>query len=294
MSHLQTIKHRKQAVLSSQKITNAMKMISASRMHKLSPLQEAARRYKNEWDIVIQEICSHYQNDKSLTLLYGNPQSDKTLFIVCGSNRGLCGSFNATLGKYLKETIQGCKEFADVECWAFGLKLDAYLDSADVHISVMKRSTDLPQIPDIRFYARNLVQKLKDNEYKDVFVIYTNCESFLSLTPTTLSLVPLVANSCNEEVLYNTRYSFEPPIQFWLEDIIAEYYTAVLYSAFTSQSLSEQIARMQAMDTATQNAESMIYKLTLLYNRSRQETITKELMEIVASAESMKDKVHAH
>lgn len=290
MSGLQLIRQRRKAVISSQKITAAMKMIAISRMRKLSPLFENAQIYKKRWNELFNDIHDLVQSDESLPLIHGNPNAKKSLYILCGSNRGLCGSFNQQLGKFFQDITRGEKS-QNIDYWVFGLKMKDFLNHNAGNIARLRRSTDFVQMPEVRRYAQELIEALNMGTYRTISVIYTRFDSFLSLKPTIKQVIPIKITGPAEPA--SKLYSLETPITEWIEDAIFGYFVAELYESFISQSLSEQVARMQAMDAATHNADNMIEALTLEYNRKRQENITKELIEIISGAESMKEQSHA-
>lgn len=292
MSGLQHLRQRRQAVQSSQKITAAMKMIAISRMRKLSPLYDAAKTYKQEWGSLLADVLSATDNHYALPLLRAHALGQKALYVLCGSNRGLCGSFNHQLGLFFQQSQSQERTSSPPDYWVFGLKMKDYARDLSGKVVRFQRATDFVQMPEIQRYVSDILSHVKAGLYHSVYLVFTRFDSFLSLKPALTCVIPTAATP-DPEPRERPRLSVDSAVEEWSESVVAGYLGAELYEAFVSQALSEQVSRMRAMDAATNNAHSMIESLTLQYNRKRQESITNELIEIISGAESMKEKSHA-
>lgn len=295
MSGLQHLRQRKIAVQSTQKIINAMKMIAISRMKKLQPAFNAADLYKKEWGRLMQEMIAQNAAAEMVGDYAGNPASESVLVIVLGANRGLCGGFTGALERYTTTTVESLLDNGvNVDSIVFGSRVLSCLDKLDVNIKSFHLAPNLPHVAEARHYVKPIMSDLGAGHYREGYLIYTQFQSFMNMQPTVQTLFPLEPLSLDHSVteMYEEKYVFEPKLATLGAALLENYYTALLYNAFLSHSLCEQVSRMQAMDTASHNAQNMIDALTLTYNRRRQESITNELMEIISGAESMKETMH--
>lgn len=239
-----------------------------------------------------------YQTVKSLLSKSGNvdvvyttkQECEKKAVIVITSNRGLAGGYNSNIVKMI---TQSDLKKEDLEIYAIGKKGRELLERRGYHIA--KDYSDLMEefeYADTIKVCDRILKRMEDGEIGEIYLAYTNFKNTVSHIPMLVKLLPILGEedlTGNEEddEEDNLIMNFEPEDVEALRMIIPKYISNLLYGALIQATASENGARMQAMDNATNNAEEMISSLTLKYNRARQGSITQELTEIIAGAEAI-------
>ncbi len=284
MASLRDIKQRKSSIQSTQQITKAMKLVSTVKLQKARTRAEQANPYFN---YMYQTVTSMLARSGSLDHPYLKPGSSaKKAVVVISSNRGLAGGYNSNIVKLLSGS-ELPKE--DVKVYAIGrkamdgLERKGYEITAD-HSDVM----DGPTYGDAIAICKEILDAYSKGEIGEIYLAYTHFKNTVSHVPTLMKLLPV---EFDEEEISNADVSipmnYEPNEEEALDRIIPKYITSLFYGALVEAVASENGARMQAMDSATSNAEEIIGDLTLKYNRARQSNITQELTEIIAGAEAI-------
>ena len=289
MPSLKDLRNRISSVKSTKKITSAMKMVAAAKLKRAQDNAEKSRPYANKMkDIVLSLISRSNTNN----LKFSKSNNKKTvLLIVCSADRGLCGGFNGSIikhtknvtdtlrknGKDFKFLFVGKKAYQSLKRLYNNLTIDLVSDFANPRIEF-----------DIASSIRDQVLKLFfDNEISECYLIYTKFRSAISQNVESQKLLPVEKDDQLENQENTIMYDFEPNEEVILDDIIPKNIAIQIHSALLENLASEQGSRMTAMDNATRNANDMIDRLTLFYNRSRQALITKELIEIISGAEAV-------
>ncbi len=290
MPNLKDIRTRIASVKNTKKITSAMKMVSAAKLRRAQEAAEAARPYALKMDQVIGSLVSRVEEDAH-PLLMRPEVEERALVILVSSDRGLCGGFNSNLLRTLDKFI---KDRADagitVDIATAGRKGHVYYRSRDVEI--FKNYTDV--IGNISFkgakeIAQEAIAEFIDGTYDLVYVLYNEFISAIAYETTMQHLLPLSIEDFDDaELEAGGEYIFEPDEDALLEQLLPTHVEIQVLRALLESEASEHGARMTAMENATNNANDMIDRLTLQYNRARQAYITKELMEIVSGAEALK------
>lgn len=284
MASLRDIKQRKSSIQSTQQITKAMKLVSTVKLQKARTRAEQANPYFN---YMYQTVTSMLARSGSLEHPYLKPgNSAKKAVVVISSNRGLAGGYNSNIVKLLTGS-EIPKE--DVKVYAIGrkamdgLERKGYEIMAD-HSDVM----DGPTYGDAIAICNEILDAYSKGEIGEIYLAYTHFKNTVSHVPTLMKLLPV---EFDEEEISSADISipmnYEPNEEEALDRIIPKYITSLFYGALVEAVASENGARMQAMDSATSNAEEIIGDLTLKYNRARQSNITQELTEIIAGAEAI-------
>lgn len=290
MSNLKQLKLRIAGVKSTQKITKAMKMVASSKLLKSQEQKNQAKAYANKMHEMVENIAaSAMVSGDVLQLLTGTSKSEIHLLVLVSSDKGLCGAFNASIVKKAKSMVQKLVASGkDYKILCLGKKAYEQIKTL-YHDKIIEV---IPSFSSKKFSYEKAVEvsykitKLFDEGAFNVCsFIYTEFQNAIKQNVTTRKLIPL-----NEEVANNNKvpeliYEYEPNQNAILEKILPLNLAVQIYYILLESIASEHGARMAAMDSATNNATDMIGKLTLLYNRSRQAAITKELIEIVSSAE---------
>ena len=294
MANLKELRNRISSVTSTQKITKAMQMVAASKLRKAQDAVETTRPYSDKISQVVGNLSQEMKGDENAPrLLVGNGKSDRYLFIIATSERGLCGGFNSSITRLAsqkaRELIQSGK---DVNFICIGKKGKASLsrEFSDRIIEFF----DFSEVRNLGFEQGDLVAQkiisLFEEEKFDICQIYfSKFESVLTQIPTEQTVIPysLDTHDHKNNITQDACYDYEPSEVDILRDLLPKNLSIQVFSALLENFASEQGARMTAMDNATRNANEMIDKLKITYNRSRQATITSELIEIISGAEAL-------
>lgn len=288
MASMRDIKRRKGSIQSTQQITKAMKLVSTV---KLQRARQNAERSQNYFTCMYETVTSILDRTIGMKHPYlDGTGSGKKAIIVMTSNRGLAGGYNSNIVKLV--TGSGfAKE--DVVIYAVGKKGRDALDRQGYEVAV--DASDIAEEPvyaDAMALAKRLLSSFEKGEISEIYLAYTHFKNTVSHIPTLLKLLPVQMPDRQEEPEEEaeTEEKISAPMNFEMEDedalnlLIPKYITSLIYGGLVESVASENGARMQAMDSATSNAEEMIEDLTLMYNRARQGSITQELTEIIAGA----------
>jgi F-type H+-transporting ATPase subunit gamma len=272
MANLKEIRKRIQSVKNTQQITSAMKMVAAAKLKKAQERIEKARPYANKMADVLASLALR-THEKAHPLLVRREVKNIALVVVT-SDRGLCGAFNQNIIKTAEQYLrQNRSRFSEILFTMIGTK--GYLGVSG------KLNYELAQS-----IADNLRELFLSANVDEVYILYNRVKTTISQELVFSRLLPITPMEITQGET-TPAYTFEPDDQDILEDIIRKNLEIQVYRALLESEASELGARMTAMDSATSNAGEMIKKLTLKYNRARQEAITKELMEIIAGAEAL-------
>ena len=285
MSTLRDIKRRITSVKNTEQITKAMKMVAASRLRRAQEAIQASRPYAHKMLEVLSSLALRTNPQAHPLLATREPK--KVDLLVVTSDRGLCGAFNSNIIRRAEAFI---REHPD---WEFtlhlvGRKANDYFKRRDYEI----RKVSLNVLSDISFshavaIGNDMVENYLGEEFDQVYMVYNEFKSAMQQTVIVEQLLPIKPMDITEEV--NTvEYSFEPSEEVLLEELLPRHINTQVYRVFLESVASEHGARMTAMEAASKNAEEMIDKLTILYNRTRQAAITTELIEVVSGKEAMK------
>ena len=295
MADLKTLRNRIKSVKSTQKITKAMKMVAAAKLRRAQEAAEAARPYSERMERMLGALANSIKTPETAPALLsghyenGARKDSVHLLLVLSSDRGLCGGFNGSIAKTARAEIRKrTAEGKQVKVVTFGKKAYELLKN-HVGKNIVERIDGLGRKPlaytDAESLAKSLLARFDLKEFDSATVIYNAFQSAISQVVTIQQLIPL---ELPENVVESDAvYDFEPEEEAILQQLLPQNLAVQIYHALLENSASEQGARMAAMDNATRNAGEMIKKLTLVYNRSRQATITKELIEIISGAEAV-------
>ena len=292
MPSLKDLRNRITSVKSTQRITAAMKMVAAAKLRRAQEHALAARPYAERMEDMLRSL-SDSSGAGGSPLLVGTG-SDKThLLVLISADRGLCGGFNISLMRGLREAIKRLQaEGKNVQLFIIGRKGVglARREFADLIVEVAEDiSKPSPSFEAASNIADSLMQRFSNNEFDSCTVFYNKFVSALTQTVTPQQLIPfsLAEDGAESIVTASSAHEFEPSEEQILDELLPRNISMQIFRAMLESFASEQGARMTAMDNATRNAGDMINKLTLNYNRSRQAQITKELIEIISGAEAL-------
>ena len=285
MASMRDIKRRKTSVQSTQQITKAMKLVATVKLQKSRQRAENNKPYFNMLYDTICSILAKSENVDHRFLKEG--ESKKKAVIVITSNRGLAGGYNSNV---VKSVLASGIQPEDAVIYAIGKKgieglrrkgYTIHSDASDV--------INAPLFADATELTKQLLTQFEKGEIGEIYLSYTNFKNTVTQEAKTIKLLPIsredfdTSNVKDDKLLMN----FEPSDEEVLDQVIPKYMSNIIFGAFLESVASENGARMQAMDNATNNAEEMIANLELSYNRARQGAITQELTEIIAGADAV-------
>ena len=286
MASMRDIKRRKGSIQSTQQITKAMKLVSTVKLQRAKQRAEQSKAYFN---CMYETVTSMLAKTGSLNHPYlKKGESGKKAVIVITSNRGLAGGYNSNVVKLI---TQGDFKKDELEIYAIGKKGRDALNRNGYHI--MEEDADIieePSYVDAMAISSKLLEAYAAGEISEIYLAYTGFKNTVVHVPTLLKLLPVEApteEKAEKESESKAMMNFEPEDDEALDMIIPKYVTSLIYGGLVEAVASENGARMQAMDSATSNAEEMIDHLSLMYNRARQGSITQELTEIIAGANAI-------
>ncbi|MBR5336827.1 MAG: ATP synthase F1 subunit gamma [Lachnospiraceae bacterium] len=284
MASMRDIKRRKGSIQSTQQITKAMKLVSTVKLQKSKTRAENAKPY---FTMMYNTVCSILAKSGNIEHPYlTGGESDRRAIIVITSNRGLAGGYNSNVVKLI--TDSGFDK-ETTEIYSIGKKGYEALARKGYNITHdYGEVIEEPLYEDAAEICKAVLEQFAAGEIGEIYLAYTSFKNTVSHQPTLLRLLPVdLENQSDEEAQVNLLMNYEPNEEEALNDIIPKYLTSLFYGALIEAVASENGARMQAMDSATSNAEEMINDLELKYNRARQGSITQELTEIIAGADAI-------
>ncbi|MGQ9655044.1 MAG: ATP synthase F1 subunit gamma [Thermodesulfobacteriota bacterium] len=290
MATLRDIRRKIAAVRKTQQITRAMNMVASAKLRGAQERMIAFRPYAEKYAEVMRSVAQRVEADAHPLLVRREVKKVGVLLVT--SDRGLCGSFNTNLiARAEKEMKARVAQGQHVCFFAVGRKGRDYFRrrKAEVrggYVDNRKITYDLAAR-----VAEDLITSYVQEELDEVFLVYSRFINLAVQRPALEGLLPFVPAEAAKEggsASSAVDYLYEPEPHILLEAILPEQIRVQVYHALLETNTSEQAARMTAMDNATRNCKEMIDRLTLVYNKARQASITKELMDIVGGAEALK------
>ena len=285
MASMRDIKRRKISITSTQQITKAMKLVSTVKLQRAKGKAETTKPY---FDCMYDTIATMLSKSDNIDHPYlKSGVSSKKAVIVITSNRGLAGGYNNNVVKLITGEEDFKKE--DLEIYAMGKKGRDSLAGKGYHIAQdLSDVMNGPMYSDAKELSDRLLERFEAGEIGEIYLAYTVFKNTVTHIPTLLKLLPVEFDPAEQDGDGNdVPMNYAPNEEEALGMIIPKYVTSLIYGGLMEAVASENGARMQAMDAATGNAEEMIQKLSLDYNRARQGSITQELTEIIAGAQAI-------
>ncbi|MCI9344870.1 MAG: ATP synthase F1 subunit gamma [Lachnospiraceae bacterium] len=287
MASMRDIKRRKGSIQSTQQITKAMKLVSTVKLQRAKQRAEQSKAYFN---CMYETVTSMLAKTGGLNHPYLTAgESQKKAVIVITSNRGLAGGYNSNIVKLI---TKGDFKKEDLRIYAIGKKGRDALNRYGYEI--VEENSEIieePSYVDAMALSQRLLASFAAGEIGEIYLAYTGFKNTVVHEPKLLKLLPVEpaqnASEEKQETGSKAMMNFEPEDDEALDMIIPKYVTSLIYGGLVEAVASENGARMQAMDSATSNAEEMIDHLSLMYNRARQGSITQELTEIIAGANAI-------
>jgi len=295
MPSLDDLKKRIKSVKSTQKITKAMKMVAAAKLRRAQESAEKGRPFSEKMNNVILNLSnlsnSIADKDNASKFLVGTGKDTAHLCVVITADRGLCGGFNTNIcrkarnyfekilteNKTLKIFTVGSKGHDQLKR-IYGKYIIEKISFKGFKKITYKEAEDVGKI---------IIKLFNESQFDVCKIFYNKFKNVITQIPQEQQLIPIENQKKEKEKISDNFYEFEPEENEILNDLLPRNISTQIFKAFLENAASEQGSRMTAMDNATRNAEDLVDRLTINYNRSRQAAITKELIEIISGAESL-------
>ena len=292
MPSLDDLKKRIKSVKSTQKITKAMKMVAAAKLRKAQESAEKGRPYSEKMQNIFLNLTKSIKDTQyAPKLLVGTGEDKKYLCVVLTADRGLCGGFNSNICKLAKSNFKKILgEGRELKIITVGSKgLDQIKREYGNYVIKKFSFKDKKHISfnEAEIIGQEIINLFNKNEFDKCILFYNNFKNVITQIPQAQQIIPAEKEQSDDNVEKLVSYEFEPDEDEILEDLLPKNISTQVFKALLENAASEQGSRMTAMDNATRNAGELVDKLTINYNRSRQASITKELIEIISGAESL-------
>jgi F-type H+-transporting ATPase subunit gamma len=283
-TNIRDIKDRITSVEKTNKITLAMKMVSAAKFKRNLKALDHVKEYGNGLNSILASLSKRLFDD-NLSPLLGTNDSPQVAIVVISSDRGLCGGFNTNLFKTVKAVLE---RHSQVDLYTLGNKALQFYKSKNVNIVDSRPSFNTGNDDtEMSAFVDSLIDGFLNGVYSKVVVVYNEFVSALASNQQVKQLLPISLPDWNPSVVTTSDFIYEPSKTSTLDAFFKQLIRYQFSLAVHESLASEEGFRMAAMDSASSNAKEMIDELTLYYNRSRQAAITTELTEIVAGAASI-------
>ena len=292
MPSLDDLKKRIKSVKSTQKITKAMKMVAAAKLRKAQENAEKGRPYSKKIQNIILNLTKSISDPENAPKLLIGTGEDKTILcVVLTADRGLCGGFNSNICKLAKINFKRIlSEGKNLKILTVGSKgLDQIKREFGKYIIKSFSFKEKKQISftEAEIIGKEVINLFQKKEFDKCILFYNNFKNVITQIPQAQQIIPADSSQAENNDEKILSYEFEPDEDEILEELLPKNISTQIFKAFLENAASEQGSRMTAMDNATRNAGELVDKLTINYNRSRQASITKELIEIISGAESL-------
>ncbi|GAA4657562.1 F0F1 ATP synthase subunit gamma [Bartonella pachyuromydis] len=303
MASLKDLRDRIASVKATQKITKAMQMVAAAKLHRAQEAARSARPYAQRMADVLTSVAADVDNIDAPPLMRGTGRDDVHLLVVCTAERGLCGAFNVQIARRAREQIKTLLAAGKIVKILTVGKKGADILSRD-YKALMVDHIDLHAVKRVGFneaamISQRIVALFNEGAFDVCTLFYSEFVSVINQRPTAFPLIPMgstkgametdnvVEKADKNKNLQSIVYDYEPDAASLLEALVPCNLSVQIFRALLENVAGEMGAKMTAMDNASRNAGEMINKLTVAYNRQRQAQITTELIEIIAGAEAL-------
>ncbi|WP_026244381.1 F0F1 ATP synthase subunit gamma [Dasania marina] len=271
------------SIQSTQKITNAMEMVAASKMRKAQERMNVGKPYAQRIRSVVGHIANANPEYKHMYML--QREVKRVGFIIISTDRGLCGGLNTNL---FKAAIKGMKAYADqnveIDLCLVGAKAAAFFNNYGGNVVAAVRDLgEDPAVSDLIGGVKVMLDAYAEGKIDKLYLVSNGFVNTMTQTPKLEQLLPLLAEE-NKQLKHHWDYLYEPDAQELLDGLLVRYVESQVYQSVVENGACEQASRMLAMKNATDNAGDLIDDLQLVYNKARQSAITQELSEIVSGA----------
>jgi F-type H+-transporting ATPase subunit gamma len=290
MPNLKEVRTRIASTQSTQQITKAMKLVSATKLRKGQQAITKMRPYANKLNSILVNLADSAQSSDSLQKYFASSEVKKALVLSVSSDRGLCGGFNSNIIKTTKQLVleKYQADGVEVDVWFIGKKAYDVLKSTDINADTRYMELFKELSAETAFEtAESVIQAFLNGEYDEVRMIYNEFKNAATQFVRAEKLLPVEMEKFDESSSLSADYIFEPSKEGILTELVPRAIKTRFYKNLLDSVASEHGARMVAMDKATENASELLDKLKLDYNKARQAAITNEILEIVGGAAAL-------
>jgi F-type H+-transporting ATPase subunit gamma len=283
MATLRDVRRKITSIQSTQTITRTMRMVSASKLARAQSTLERITAYAGKMEELLKRVASRLPEDAH-PLLAKKEEIKNVLLLPIASDRGLSGAFNLNIAKAAEDFIRTNQgSYEKIGVYLVGRKIRDYFKRR--RIQTVKEWIDVKTVDSgvVDAIASDVMNLYLDGEYDKVYLIYTHFRSAVRQEVVFQEFLPITVGE-SEEML---DYLYEPKMEEIIYELIPRYIKTKIYFALAESQTSEHAARMAAMENATNNCGEVITHLTLVYNKTRQQSITNEMMDIVGGAEAL-------
>ncbi len=291
MASLKALRNRI-ASKATQKITKAKQLVAAAKLRRAQEAAEAARPYAVRMGAVLKSLATTFAGRSDAPRLLAGTGADRVhLLVVATADRGLCGAFNSSIARAARDhALRLQSEGKEVKFFCIGKK--GYDILRRTYARLIVEHVSLREVKRIAFadadaIGRKVLAMYGEGQFDVCTLFYARYRSVISQVPTAQQLIPAQIEATPAEPVAGAIYEYEPDEESILAELLPRNFSIQIFSALLENAAGEQGASMTAMDNATRNAGEMIGDLTIVYNRSRQAQITKELIEIISGAEAV-------
>ena len=292
MASLKALRNRIASVKATQKITKAKQLVAAAKLRRAQEAAEAARPYAVRMGAVLKSLATTFAGRSDAPRLLAGTGADRVhLLVVATADRGLCGAFNSSIARAARDhALRLQSEGKEVKFFCIGKK--GYDILRRTYARLIVEHVSLREVKRIAFadadaIGRKVLAMYGEGQFDVCTLFYARYRSVISQVPTAQQLIPAQIEATPAEPVAGAIYEYEPDEESILAELVPRNFSIQIFSALLENAAGEQGASMTAMDNATRNAGEMIGDLTIVYNRSRQAQITKELIEIISGAEAV-------
>lgn len=285
MATVRQIKRRVRSVTSIAKVTKAMELVAGSKMRRSQARALAARPYAEKMLEVLGDLAKQRAEDEAAHPFLTVRPAHNALILYLGPNRGLAGGLPSNLGR--KAASFALEQETPVAFVTVGKKARDFVVRAGQPLVAEFTMPDYPELASTLAVSNIIVQEYESGRADRVFLLYPKFVNTAVQTPAVHQILPIQPEDIADRTVEDIDYIYEPSAQGVLEQLLPRYIEMTVYQAILETEASELSARMVAMRNATESANEMIQTLTLVYNKARQEQITKELLDIVGGVEAM-------
>jgi len=283
MSSMKVIKKRITSVNNTKKIMKAMNLVAASKLQKAKARLDDIRPMYSDIKKVMENIRAGVSEDMEIPFAEAR-EVKNILYIVLTGDRGLCGSFNATVSKEALAYVEALKD-KSAKILAVGSKGWDYFRRRGKEIAHRcEAASEASSFADAEALGNRVAEMYSSGDVDEVYIVYTHFESVLTHIPYIERLLPLKMSASEEADTTSSFMSYDPDIKTFIKNAVPMYLNITIFGAMMESAVCEQASRMTSMDSATRNATEILEDLTLEYNRKRQGMITQEITEIVSGA----------
>jgi F-type H+-transporting ATPase subunit gamma len=291
MANLKEIRSRISSTISTQQITKAMKLVSATKLRKAQDAIVRMRPYSLKLQGILGNLSDSVEDD-SLGKFFKDTEGKSVLLVVVSSDRGLCGAFNANIIKRVKALCAGKykdqAENGNLDVMVLGKKSMDFLKKSDLNVNTSNIDIFQRLNSDNAFdIGDEILNAYLSGKYDKIEIVYNQFKNAATQILTNENFLPIKMAKVQDSADANNDYIFEPNKVSILEELIPRSLKTQLYKAMLDSFAAEHGARMVAMDAATENAGELLNNLRLKYNQARQAAITNEISEIVGGAAAL-------